>query len=97
MLIKTLLQVLLYFSETFFSMAKLPLNQILELGYHWLSKASVSTIIAQTERSPETACVYAKYFRELAVGSLDEADFCIGRPGVVIELYESKLGKCKYH
>jgi hypothetical protein len=85
------------FAGTFFHMAKLPLHQIIDLAYHWLSKASVSTTIAQTGRSSETVCAYFRYFRELVADSLDEANFCIGGPGIVVELDESKFGKRKYH
>lgn len=85
------------FAGTFFSMAKLPLHQIIELAYHWLSNASVSTTIAQTGRASDTVCAYFKYFRELVADSLEETDFCIGGPGIVVELDESKFGKRKYH
>ena len=40
---------------------------------------------------------YFKYFRELVSDALDEADYCIGGPGIVVELDESKFGKRKNH
>jgi hypothetical protein len=85
------------FKGTFFHMSKLPLHQIIELAYHWLSKSIVSTTLAQTGHGSETVCVYFKYFRELVADSLDEADYCIGGPGIVVELDESKFGKRKYN
>jgi len=85
------------FKGTFFHMSKLPIHQIMELSYHWLSKASVSTTIAQTGRGSEAVCAYFKYFRELVGDSLDKVDFCIGGPGIIVELDESKFGKRKYH
>lgn len=85
------------FAGTFFFKQVLPLNQIMELAYHWLSKSSVNTTIAQTGRSSSTVCAYYKYFRELAADSLNEVDFCIGGKDVVVEIDESKFGKRKYH
>ena len=70
---------------------------IMELAYHWLSNASVSTTIALTGHGSEAICAYFKYFRELVADSLDEVDFCIGGPNVIVEIDESKFGKQKNH
>lgn len=85
------------YAGTFFHRSRLPVHQVLELSYYWLSKSSVFTTIAQTGRGSETVCAHFKYFRELVADSLDEAHYCIGGPGVIVELDESKFGKRKYH
>jgi hypothetical protein len=85
------------FTGTFFSRSMLPVNQVMELAYHWLTKSSVSTTIVQTGRGSETVCAYFDHFRNLVADSLDEVDYCIGGPGIVVELDESKFGKRKYH
>lgn len=73
------------------------LHRIMELAHLWLSKASVSTTIAQTGHGSATVCSYFKYFRELVSDALDESDFCIGGPNIVVEIDESKFGKRKHH
>jgi hypothetical protein len=82
---------------TFFHWSRLPVHHVLELAYFWLSKSLVYTTIAQTGRGSETMCTHFKYFWELVADSLDEIDYCIGGPGVVVKLDESKFGKRKHH
>ena len=53
--------------------------------------------MAITGHSTDSVCAYFKYFRELVADSLEEADYCIGGDGVIVELDESKFGKRKHH
>ena len=50
-----------------------------------------------TGHSPNTVSNFMKYFRNLVIETLDDEDEIIGRPGIVVEIDESKFGKRKYN
>lgn len=48
--------------------------------------------------SPRRTCsAYINFFRNLVADSLDNEDFKIRGPGIIVEIDESKFGKRKYH
>lgn len=85
------------FKETFFYKCKLPINEILHLGYMWLCGMTSDCAIKYSGHSSTTITAYYDYFRKLVSDSLDEEDFQIGGPGIIVEIDESKFGKRKYH
>lgn len=85
------------FSKTFFSKIKLSINKALFLGYLWLSKCPATTIYNVGGFSKATVTTYNQYLRNLVADSLDEENYIIGGPNIIVELDESKLGKRKYN
>jgi hypothetical protein len=59
-----------FLMTSFFGRSRLTFNQILELGYLWLSNSAMNTIIATTHHSPNTVTDYLKIYRELVAISL---------------------------
>jgi len=62
-----------------------------------LCKGPAQLAISHTGHSSATVCSYYSYFRKLVPDSLDFVDMKIGGQDVIVEIDESKLGKCKYH
>jgi transposase-like protein len=83
--------------NSFFAGSKLPVNDILLLGYCWLSKMSNETLLMIMQHSSATITAYFEYFRQLVADSLDLEDMVIGGDGVVVEIDEAKFGKRKHH
>lgn len=82
---------------SFFSLHKLSCSKILFLGYLWLNKVPVSSMILMTQCSSSTITEFGSYFRQLVSDSLDLEDATIGGEGIIVEIDETKLGKRKYH
>lgn len=84
-------------TNSFFSKSKLNCSKIMLLGYLWLVKVPITSIILISGCSPNTITAFAKYFRELVSDNLDETDLKIGGEGIIVEIDETKLGKRKYN
>jgi hypothetical protein len=69
----------------------------MRLGYFWLNRIPVTSIVTMSGCSSHTVCAFNEYFRQLTADSLDITNCMIGGPGVIVEVDESKLGKRKYH
>jgi hypothetical protein len=85
------------FNESFFYRTHLKINEILHLSFLWLCGATSKTVELYFGYSDNTIASYFLYFRELVADALDEQDFKIGGPNIVVEIDESKFGKRKYH
>jgi hypothetical protein len=85
------------FHGTFFQKAKVPINQILFIGYLWLQRCTWSQIITITGLSEEVTTNWLGFYRQLVSLALDDDDTSIGGPGVVVEIDETKFGKRKYN
>ena len=85
------------FNGTFFSLSKLPINEVIEFSYYWLAGIKSSQLGLITGHSTNTISNYSSYLRQLVADSLDFEDLIIGGPGIIVEIDESKFGKNKYH
>jgi transposase-like protein len=85
------------FKKSFFSLSKLPCNQVILIGYFWLGGSSHSEIQRYTGHSTKTITSYINYFRQLVSESLANDDAIIGGDNVVVEIDESKFGKRKHN
>jgi transposase-like protein len=86
-----------YLKTSFFGQSRMPVNDILELGYYWLAQCRYESILKITNHSPNTVTDYMKHFRDLAAASLDTDDTLVGGDGILVEIDESKFGKRKYN
>jgi transposase-like protein len=77
--------------------ARIPINDIMLLGYIWLTGASYSTALAMTSHSSGTITEYYGHFRGLVADALDDEDWTVGGQNVIVEVDESKFGKRKYN
>jgi len=82
---------------TFFANSRLPVNEIMELGYYWLAGACHQFLMTVTGHSPNTITDYIKFYQELVYATFDDEDTMIGGPGIKVQVDESKYGKVKYH
>ena len=85
------------FSGTFFSNAKIKPNEIMFLGYLWLTGATADMMLIQSGHNTHTVADYNRHFRQLVAETLGSDDAMIGGSGVVVEVDETKMGKRKYH
>lgn len=83
--------------NSFFAYSRIPINDVLLLGYIWLTGSTYTVALSMTTHSPNTIVEYYGYFRQLVADSLDEEDWTIGGEGVIVEVDESKFGKRKYN
>ena len=84
-------------TKSFFSGSKLPCSRVLFLGYLWLNKVHVSSIVNISGVNPHTVCDFQKHFRQLVSDSVEIEDVIIGGEGIEVEIDESKLGKREYY
>ena len=85
------------YRTSFFANARIAPNEIMLLGYLWLSGCSYSSILTMTQHSSATIVDYLGHFRQLVVSSLEDSDTQIGGEGVIVEIDESKFGRRKYN
>jgi hypothetical protein len=83
--------------NSFFDGHRLPCSKVLRLGWFWINRVPVTSIISMTGHSPNTVTNFMGYFRQLITSSIDLDDTIIGGDGVIVEVDESKVGKRKYH
>src|SRR5271169_1637137 len=84
-------------SNSFFAGSRLPVHQILHLGYLWLCNTPPCSAEAQTGLSKPTVSNFYLHFRQLIASSPLFEDRCIGGEGVIVELDECKIAKRKYN
>lgn len=83
--------------NTFFSQSRLACNEVLAIGYYWLSGCNASSIITMTGHSSATISDYLGYYRSLVERAINPDGAIIGGEGIIVELDESKFGKRKYN
>ena len=83
--------------DSFFARSHLPCSRILFFGYLWLQGVKPHSIQKMMGVSPNTVADFNNFYRQLTIDSLEEEDTKIGGPGIVVEIDEAKLGKCKYN
>uniref|UniRef100_A0A0N5B2A9 DDE_Tnp_IS1595 domain-containing protein n=1 Tax=Strongyloides papillosus TaxID=174720 RepID=A0A0N5B2A9_STREA len=81
---------------TFFANKCLPLDEILLLGYLWLLKTPVTTLIIQCGLSSATVDSYLGYFRQLVSDSSNEENLEIVDNRTVEENNETEVDKRKH-
>ena len=83
--------------NSFFDQSKLPCSKILRIGWFWLNKMPVTSIVSMTGHSSHTITSFLSFYRQLVEGSLDADHTCIGGEGIIVEVDEAKFGKRKYY
>lgn len=83
--------------HSFFAKSRLKCNDILFIGYLWLSGCNRAVMTKMTSHSSTTITEFINYYRQLISISLNDEDQIIGGPGIIVEIDESKFGKRKYN
>jgi hypothetical protein len=83
--------------HSFFAKHKLSCNEILLIGYLWLTGCNNSSIMSITGHGSEAVTSFVGHFRQLIGRALDANDTVIGGSGIIVEIDESKFGKRKYN
>lgn len=83
------------FENTFFFKCKMSCNEVLHLGYLWLTKCTTQTIQMHSGHCRKTIAAYKVYFRQLISNMIESDDEIIGGEGIIIEVDETKIGKRK--
>jgi hypothetical protein len=81
---KTCRRLVSIFRDSFFTKAHLKCNQILHIGYLWLSTVNHTSIKYITGLRDETITDYLRFYRELFRGCLDDEDAQIGGPNIMV-------------
>jgi transposase-like protein len=83
------------FNGSFFANNKIKCNEVLHLGYLWLTNCSYETMLHHTVHSGVTITQYNNFFRQLVSTMIDSDDTIIGGKNVIVQIDETKLGKRK--
>jgi hypothetical protein len=86
-----------FLTTSFFGQSRLPVNEVMELGYYWLAQCSRESLLRITGHSPNTVSDYMAHYRQLVGESLDTDDTVVGGPGISVYVDESKFGRRKYN
>jgi hypothetical protein len=86
-----------FLKTSFFGQSRLPVNEVLEIGYYWLVGCGRDDILKITGHSPNTITDYMNHYRHHVASSLESDDTVVGGEGVEVQVDESKFGKRKYN
>jgi len=81
------------FNGTIFSKAKLKCNQIMELSYFWLSKATRKQLNIYTNIAPANITRWTQIFRTIITQEIRISETKIGGPDIIVEIDESLFHK----
>ena len=81
------------FNGTIFSNAKLNCNQIMELSYFWLSKATRKQLKTYTNITPANITRWTQTFRTIVTQEIQMCETKIGGPDIIVEIDESLFYK----
>ena len=83
---------------SWFEGSHLTLEQVLKLTYLWVWKSSEAFTMRECRIGGEHTIVdWYMFCREVCVQVLEKESVQIGGPGEIVEIDESKFGKCKYN
>ena len=85
------------FKNTFFAGSRIKCNEIMHMGYLWLTGCSAKTIAMHTGHSEHTISDYLGFFRQLTCNMIEDDEVVIGGQNIVVQVDETKMGKIKYH
>jgi hypothetical protein len=84
------------FKYTILGFSKLPKSKLLRMMYLWCIGSSSTQIVRMTRITHKVVSTWVKYFRQLVSQMIfDSEKTMIGGPGTIVEIDESKFGKCK--
>ena len=75
----------------------LTLEQIILITYFWVYGADQEFVKHELGISNQTIVDWYNFSREVCSCILEKDNEKVGGPGIVVEIDESKFGKCKYH
>jgi transposase-like protein len=67
------------------------------MAYQWLNKGSQTQSMNATGHGSEAVTAFHHHFRQIVGSSLEEEDFIVGGPDIIVQIDETKLGKRKYN
>jgi hypothetical protein len=85
------------FQGSFFSKIKMPICDVMNIAYLWLSGATHKTLCSAGAHAKKTVTAFTGYFRQMLATNVEDEQITIGGQNIIVEIDESKVAKRKYN